>query len=100
VALQRHVQSGVLRSKTALSQRMPMTRLWRTQTTMPSKKLISLFLLIFVLVVLFYIMWVISREYPLELAFRDQKWRCCNYSLKQAAGSGELIWEASLRSAR
>lgn len=45
---------------------------------MPSKKLISLFLLIFVLVVLFYIMWVISREYPLELAFRDQKWRCCN----------------------
>jgi hypothetical protein len=74
-----------------------MTRLWRTQTTMPSKKLISLFLLIFVLVVLFYIMWVISREYPLELAFRDQKWRC---SLNQAAGSGELMWEASLRSAR
>jgi hypothetical protein len=40
------------------------------KSTMPSKKLISLFLLIFVLVVLFYIMWVISREYPFELAFR------------------------------
>jgi len=36
------------------------------------KKLISLFLLIFVLVVVFYIMLVISREYPFELAFRDQ----------------------------
>jgi hypothetical protein len=64
------------------------------------KKLISLFLLIFVLVVLFYIMSVISREYPFELAFRDQKWRCCNYSLRQAAGSSELVWEASPRSAK
>jgi hypothetical protein len=40
------------------------------KSTMPSKKLISLFLLTFVLLVLFYIMWVISREYPFELAFR------------------------------
>ena len=67
---------------------------------MPSKKLISLFLLIFVLVVLFYIMWVISREYPFELAFRDQKVALLQLFLRQAAGSSELIWEASPRSAR
>jgi hypothetical protein len=34
------------------------------------ERVIALFLLIFVLVVLFYIMWVISREYPFKLAFR------------------------------
>jgi len=39
---------------------------------MPSKKLISLFLLIFVLVVLFCIMWFISGQYPFELAFRGR----------------------------
>ena len=43
------------------------------------EKPISLFLLIFILAVLLYIMWVISREYPFELAFRDQKVSCCNY---------------------
>lgn len=63
------------------------------------EKLISLFLLIFILVVLFYVMWVISREYPFQLAFRDQKWRCCNYSVGRAAGSN-LIYVAAAPTAR
>jgi len=63
------------------------------------EKLISLFLLIFILVVLFYVMWVISREYPFQLAFRDQKCGCCNYSVDQAAGSN-LICVAAAPTAR
>ena len=56
------------------------------------EKLISLFFLIFVLALLFYVMWAISREYPFELAFRDQKAGCCNYFVGNA--------RAAARSAR
>jgi hypothetical protein len=44
----------------------------RSRVNMPRKKLISLFLLIFTLLVLFYLIWIIGRGYPFELAFRTQ----------------------------
>lgn len=41
---------------------------------MGPKKLFSLFLLIAILIGLFYLMWAISRYYPLELSLRVQSW--------------------------
>lgn len=44
----------------------------RIRVNMLWKKLISLLLLIFAVLVLFYLIWIIGRDYPFELAFRTR----------------------------